>query len=108
MKLLFNKYLIAMDIVIGHNNIQIKNSYQIKKNQFDELILNMHRECPNHPVLFNRSTSSIKKEIATHNFFYKLGILRSRTKDTDVNYPVGKLWLFAYYIIGSIGWLFID
>ena len=50
---------------------------------------------------------SLCREWACHNAAYSLGIRRGKTKDVDLDYPQKWYVRAAYWVIGSIVWLFI-
>ena len=91
---------------INDSNINIKNSCEISKKSFQNIINEMRSKFVN-PVLQNRSDYSLKMEWAVHNFLYKLGIQKSSTKDVDLNYPQTWYEKILYNAFGPIAWLFI-
>lgn len=57
-------------------------------------------------VLLNRSNCSLKYEWITHNFLYKIGYKRERTKDCDLDFPCDKCeWI--YIAIGFLVQMFV-
>lgn len=90
-----------MEIRVGRNNIQIKDSYEVSKKRFDDIIKRLRMNLPEHPVLLKRNNGSIKKEWAIHNLLYKLGIARSHTRDLNINYPLRNIWKIIYNIFGT-------
>ena len=96
-----------MEIKVYSNNIQIVDSYKCSKYSFNDIINDIKKSNPNHPVTINRSNKSIKKEWATHNFLYNLNIARNRTKDLDINYPLSRIEKIAYGLFGWFAWIFI-
>lgn len=91
---------------INDSNINIKNSCEISKKSFQNIINEMRSKFVN-PVLQNRSDYSLKMEWAVHNFLYNLGIQKSRTKDVDLNYPQNWREKLLYNVLGPIAWLLI-
>ena len=92
---------------ISPGNIHLIDSYLYPKKQFDRQlnrIWGLHPSCE----VWNRSRGSLKKEWATHNALYSLGLFRSRTKDVDLNYPQRCYVTLAYNIVGVIVWPFIS
>ena len=95
-----------MELIKGYictvtsNNINIKDSYKVKKKSEMKDILyaiqHNHSGCP----VFKRSYNALLSEWKTHNRLYALGFQRARTKDVDLNYPIKWYVQLAYYIIG--------
>ena len=95
-----------MDYSISADNIQLKSSFKVKKDDFERELLAMREEHPE-CLVWNRSIKSLKREWAAHNAFHALGILRRKTADTDLNWPQGWLTRVGYWIAGVIVWPFI-
>ena len=91
---------------INDSNINIKNSCEISKKSFQNIINEIRSKFVN-SVLQNRSDYSLKMEWAAHNFLYNLGIQKSRTKDVDLNYPQNWREKLLYNVLGPIAWLLI-
>lgn len=90
---------------LSENNIHIENSYEIPRRRFKKNILDALSLCPEYK---GRSVFSMQMEWATHNFLYKLHIMRSRTASVDLDTPM-SWWMSALYVItGCISWLFIE
>ncbi len=73
-----------MDYEVSSNNIKLKSSYEIIKEDFEgELAVIRYR----HPdsLVWNRSMDSLKREWAVHNAFHALGLVRKQSADTDLN-----------------------
>ena len=86
------------DITVG--NIRILDSYKItSKPEMVEILYSIQH---NHPEckVFKRSYTSLVREWRTHNLLYKLGLFKSHTKDTDLNYPIKWYEEFIYSILG--------
>ena len=96
-----------MDYTFSSNNIQLKSSFKVKKDDFERELLAMREEHPECQV-WNRSIKSLKREWAAHNAFHALGILRRKTADTDLNWPQGWLTRVGYEIVGMMVWPFIE
>ena len=91
---------------ISSNNIQLKSSFEISKEDFErelEAIRAEHPDC----LVWNRSMDSLKREWAAHNAFHALGLVRKQTADTDLNWPQPLLTRLGYSIVGSLAWKFI-
>lgn len=95
-----------MDYTFSSNNIQLKSSFKVKKDDFERELLAMREEHPE-CLVWNRSIKSLKREWAAHNAFHALGILRRKTADTDLNWPQGWLTRVGYWIAGGVVWPFI-
>ena len=91
---------------INDSNINIKNSCEISKKDFDNIINEIRSKFTN-SVLTNRSNYSLKMEWAVHNMMYNFGIYKSRTKDVDLNYPQKWYEKLLYNVFGPISWLLI-
>lgn len=88
-------------IVVSDTNIHIEDSYLIRGRYFSSILREI--ECE---VTERRSMFSLKKEWAVHNFLYKIGYKRERTKDVDLDYPCDKPeWV--YEVLGSLVWIFV-
>lgn len=96
-----------MDYTFSSNNIQLKSSFKVKKDDFERELLAMREEHPE-CLVWNRSIKSLKREWAAHNAFHALGILRRKTADTDLNWPQGWLTRVGYEIVGMMVWPFIN
>ena len=95
-----------MDYSISADNIQLKSSFKVKKDDFERELLAMREEHPE-CLVWNRSIKSLKREWAAHNAFHALGILRRKTADTDLNWPQGWLTRAGYAVAGWVVWPFI-
>lgn len=92
--------------IVTKNNVHIEDSYTVPKNQFDRVLGKIKTDNPDCEV-WNRCWWSLKFEWATHNFLYMLHILRSHTKDVDLNYPQPWYINWAYNVIGCLVWVFV-
>lgn len=61
-------------------------------------IRNLHPTCG----LWQRSEGSLKREWASHNLAYILGIKRNKTKDCDLDYTPKWYHNLAYGVVGTI------
>lgn len=91
---------------ITDSNLQIVDSYQVSKKKFDPF-LNSVQAIHGDSNVWKRSRCSLKLEWATHNAAYAMHIMRSRTKDVDLNYPQPFYIQAAYTIVGVFVWVFI-
>lgn len=56
----------------------------------------------------NRTNLSLILEWSVHNFLYKIGYKRDRTKDTDFELPLTDIkQIIGYWIFGWFCWLLI-
>lgn len=95
-----------MDYEVSANNIKLKSSYEVSKDDFErelEAIRELHPDC----LVWNRSIDSLKREWAAHNAFHALGLVRKQTADTDLNWPQPWFIRLGYDLLGRIAWLFI-
>lgn len=89
------KYKILAD------RVKLIDSYLVSKKKMGrelQSIRNLHPACP----LWQRSEGSLKREWASHNLAYILGIRRSKTKDCDLNYDQKWYVKLAYGVVGTI------
>lgn len=91
-----------VDYRLKKDRLKIKNSYLIKKKDFDESLDYLQEKCFGIPLWKSRSRWSLKCEWQVHNVLYKLGIKRERTADVDFEFKQGKLLQLEYIILGSI------
>lgn len=89
------KYKILAD------RVKLIDSYLISRKKMGwelQSIRNLHPTCP----LWQRSEGSLKREWASHDLAYILGIRRSKTKDCDLNYTPKWYHELAYGVVGTI------
>lgn len=100
-------------VIITTNNINIKDSYQIKKKCFHNFYNYVKYIEPKCEVIIKRKYASLDFEWVTHNAiyyiakFFKINKLVDRVKDVDLNYPQKWYVNWAYNILGVICWIFI-
>ena len=95
-----------MDYEVSPNNIQLKSSFEVSKEDFERELLAIRAQHPD-SLVWNRSLRSLKREWAAHNAFHALGLIRKQTADTDLNWPQHWLTRLGYMIAGAIAWPFI-
>ena len=95
-----------MDYEVSANNIQLKSSFEISKDDFEGELVDIREEHPD-CLVWNRSIDSLKREWAAHNAFHALGLVRKQTADTDLNWPQPWFIRLGYDLLGRIAWLFI-
>ena len=91
---------------ISENSIKLINSCLVHKVDFEKELNKIKNLHPNLP-LWNRSVSSLRREWATHNILYDLGLFMERTTDVDLNFKHKWYVSLAYWIVGEIALLFI-
>ena len=91
---------------ISENSIKLINSYLVHKADFGKELNKIKNLHPN-LSLWNRSVSSLRREWATHNILYDLGLFTEKTTDVDLNFKHKWHVNLAYWIIGGIALLFI-
>lgn len=95
-------------VVVTENNIHITDSSFLSEREADDLLDCIAAEYPTCSVVVNRSHGSMIREWAAHTLLYKLHILRSHTKDVDLNYPQ-RWWVsLAYNVFGAIALIFLN
>jgi len=95
-----------MEYEVSSNNIRLKLSYEVSKDDFERelaAIRKLHPDC----LVWNRSFDSLKREWAVHNAFYALGLMHKQTAHTDLNWPQKWFIRMGYAIAGTIAWPFI-
>lgn len=83
------------------DRVKLFDSYLVSKKKFErELngIRNLHPTCR----LWFRSIGSLRREWATHNLAYSLGVRREKTTDCDLNYEQKWYEKLIYGVIGTI------
>lgn len=83
------------------DRVKLIDSYLISRKKMGrelQSIRNLHPSCP----LWQRSEGSLKREWASHNLAYILGIRRSKTKDCDLNYIPKWYNNLIYGVVGTI------
>ena len=95
-----------MDYEVSSNNIKLKSSYEVSKDDFERELLALRERHPESQV-WNRSIDSLKREWAAHNAFHALGLVRKQTADTDLNWPQNWFVRVGYAVSGMIALLFI-
>ena len=95
-----------MDYDVSSNNIKLKSSYEVSKDDFERELAAIREQHPESQV-WNRSLVSLKREWAAHNAFHALGLVRKQTADTDLNWPQPWFIRVAYDLLGRVVWPFI-
>ena len=95
-----------MDYEVSANNIKLKSSYEVGKDDFERELAVIREQHPD-SLVWNRSIDSLKREWAAHNAFHALGLVRKQTADTDLNWPQPWFIRLGYDLLGRIAWLFI-
>lgn len=82
--------------------LTIYDSYSVPKARFQGILNSIKTLHASKPI-FRRSDKSLRREWACHNFLYRIGYKRSRTKDVDLDTPSDKPeWV--YNVCGWIVW----
>ncbi|MBR5018580.1 MAG: hypothetical protein IKX53_02960 [Bacteroidales bacterium] len=92
---------------VSPDNIHLESSFKVGKASFVRELTEMRERHPECLVWKHRTIKSLAREWATHNALYALGIFRSRTSHTDLNWPQKWLIRLGYTLIGPIVWPFI-
>ena len=95
-----------MDDEVSANNIQLKSSFEVSKDDFERELATIREEHPD-CLVWNRSIDSLKREWAAHNAFHALGLVRKQTADTDLNWPQPWFIRVTYDLLGRVVWPFI-
>ena len=83
-----------MTYIISDNCLQICDSYSYSKHDMISS-LNLIKARYPHSGIWQRSMSSLRAEWMVHNALYRLHIMRSHTRDVDLNYPNRFTWAYA-------------
>ena len=92
---------------VSPNNIHLTSSFLVHKDAFRRELEAMRERYPDSQVWKHRSIRSLAREWAVHNALYALGIFKSRTSHTDLNWPQKRIFRIGYALIGPIVWPFI-
>ena len=95
-----------MQYKVTPTNIQLKSSFEVRKEDFERELLEMREKHPDSQV-WNRSIKSLKREWAAHNAFHALGVFKSKTADVDLDWPQNWLFRIGYAVAGAVVWPFI-
>lgn len=95
-----------MQYCVTDNNLKLKSSYKVKKDDFVRELLAMRESHPE-SLVWNRSIKSLAREWAAHNALHAMGIFQTKTADVDLNWPQNWLTRIGYYVAGVIVWPFI-
>lgn len=87
--------------------MKIYDSFLVHKDRFESEINVIRYMNPDCPIWHLRSMGSMKREWATHNLLYSLGIKRKSTKDVDLDFTQKWYMKLAYWVIGNIALLVI-
>lgn len=94
------------DRFTGNPSFRILRSYQIRENRIKREVLSALIEYdathPSDPA-WRRTLPSLEREWLAHNFAYRVGFLRSRARDVDLdNHAEGK-GSFGYFLQSAWG-----
>ena len=89
------------------DNIHLENSFRVRKDAFRRELKEMRERFPESQVWKKRSLKSLEREWAVHNALHALGIFKSRTAHTDLNWPQGWIFRVGYALLGPLVWPFI-
>lgn len=87
---------------LSNNNLNIENSYKIKKRYNMKCVLHDIEKYHGCSDVFKRSSNSLVEEWAAHNLLYNIGLFKSHTKDVDLNYPQNKMMSLIYKVLSYI------
>lgn len=91
-------------------NICVKDSYKIKYSDDIEKLLDIIYNSPTFTEFkiagYKRTLTSMRREWEAHNLLYKMGILRSRTRSTDLDNNESFIRKAGYAVLSFIYRLF--
>lgn len=95
-----------LQIFVDKDNTHIEDSYTITNNDdMKEILEFIREESPKDYIVNIRSIKSQIREWRAHNFLYKLGLYKDRTKDVDLDKDAEKLlYKIGYFILSTLYW----
>ena len=94
-----------MKYKIYSDRVKLIDSFAIPKAKYARELQSIRNLHPN-IALWNRSEGNIRREWASHNLAYSLGVNRAKTSDCDLNYEPKWYENLAYGVVGTIAlWL---
>ena len=98
---MIKRKILGVEIEITNNNVRIIDSFKITDKNSMKNILNIVRNLAMRKgIYFKRNNKSWIQEWKAHNLLYKFHLLKSHTKDTDLEENESKFRLFCYKILG--------
>lgn len=95
-----------MEYTLTANNLHLVDSYKVRKWNMRKELKRIKYNDPTPTMVFKRCLCSLKLEWICHNFLYKIGYQRERTKDADLDNPCDHPeW--EYIVGGLLVWLFV-
>lgn len=83
--------------------LTIKNSYLLNDNEAIKHLLNIVHKFPEYKTLqeagYSRTFNSEFREWKAHNFLYRIGYKKDRTRTVNIDQNETKLRLFVYKIL---------
>ena len=92
-----------MDYEVSANNIQLKSSFEVSKDDFERVLAAIRERHPD-SLVWNRSMDSLKREWAIHNAVHALGLARKQSAHTDLNWPQPWYVRLGYAVAERIAW----
>lgn len=96
------KEFLPVKYSLSSNCLRIMNSYAVPKILFREALEDIEAATKEDFFWVDRSMSSLRREWATHNLAYALGIKRERAKDVDLDTNQKWYTRLMYAIIGTL------
>lgn len=101
------KGLLPVKYRLGADCLTITGSHAVPRILFREALESIKSANANSAFWSFRSMASLRREWATHNLLYALGVKRDRTADCDLNLFQKWYVRFAYFVVGSIALIVI-
>lgn len=95
------------DYALLYHDLVLYDSYKTRKWDMRFVLRTIRNGAtPGETEVFKRSLFSMKMEWICHNFLYRVGYERERTKDVNLDYPCDRPeW--QYIVCGLLVWLFV-
>lgn len=87
---------------LSTSNLHIEDSYKVPAIDFREVLRYISDENPNAILFKARCIFGMQLEWAVHNFLYKIGFQRDRTRDVDLDYPQKWYYSVGYFLCGLL------
>ena len=96
-----------MNYRLTYNDLIVYDAFRVRKCRMHPELREIRRYAmPGQTIVFERSIFSLKMEWICHNFLYRIGYERERTRDADLDNPCDRPeW--QYIVCGLLVWIFV-